>query len=135
VEVNPVRVRQCRDRGLTVEEGEAVSYLRAHDDESCAAVTAFHLLEHLPFDAMVALLDETVRVLRPGGVALFEVADAGPFPTGGYYAYVGPASRQPLPRQMMKLLARKRGLSRVALHDLPARADAPRPYALNGWKD
>ena len=32
----------------------------------------FHIIEHLPYRTLIALFDETLRVLKPGGVAIFE---------------------------------------------------------------
>jgi len=35
-------------------------------------VTAFHLIEHIPFEAMLELFEEVRRVLRPGGLVMLE---------------------------------------------------------------
>ncbi len=55
-----------------MEEADALSYLKALPDGCLGAVTAIHLLEHLPFLVLVAVLDEAVRVLKPGGLVIFE---------------------------------------------------------------
>jgi SAM-dependent methyltransferase len=141
VDVNPVRVRQCRARGLHVAEGDGVAFLRAQDDASVTAVTGLHMLEHLPFEAVVSVLDETVRILKPGGLALFELPDPGAHPAGSYYAYAGPTGRHPLPRSLLRILAEERGLHRVETRTLPAPQEASDPaaaapdFTLLGWKD
>jgi predicted SAM-dependent methyltransferase len=46
-------------------------------DRSASAVYSEHLFEHLPIDAALALISESVRVLRPNGVFRVAVPDAG----------------------------------------------------------
>jgi len=46
-------------------------------DNSAAAVFHEHLFEHIPLEAGLVLMDETFRVLRPGGVLRVGVPDAG----------------------------------------------------------
>ena len=115
-------------------------------------VTAFHLVEHLPFETLVALLDECVRVLHPGGVAILETPDPENLRVGSTGFYLDPTHRNPIPKQTLAFLARARGLARVEvvpLHpgseadrlpgegELAARLDAllngPRDYAIVGW--
>ena len=49
VDLNPAMVVQCQQRGLEVVEAEAIDYLQSQPDASLGAVTAFQLIEHLPF--------------------------------------------------------------------------------------
>jgi predicted SAM-dependent methyltransferase len=46
-------------------------------DVSAEAIFHEHLLEHLPLDAAARLIEESHRVLRPGGVMRIAVPDAG----------------------------------------------------------
>jgi predicted SAM-dependent methyltransferase len=46
-------------------------------DGSAAAIFHEHLLEHLPLEAAAKLIEESYRVLRPGGVMRIAVPDAG----------------------------------------------------------
>ncbi len=72
VDLNHVLVQDCAQRGFSVEKMDALTYLRSLPDRSLGAITSFHLIEHLDLDTRIALFDESVRVLKPGGVALFE---------------------------------------------------------------
>jgi SAM-dependent methyltransferase len=49
--------------------------LRFVEDDSCEAVYASHLLEHMLYPDAQRVLRESFRVLRPGGVARFVVPD------------------------------------------------------------
>jgi len=72
IDTNRVLLEQCQQRGLSVAEGDCVDYLQDLPDASLGAVTVIHLIEHLPLPRLVGLLDEIVRILKPGGMAVFE---------------------------------------------------------------
>jgi len=76
VDHNHLMVQECRDRGLDAVETDAISYLRGLEDNSLAAVTCLHFIEHIDVGTLVVLLDETLRVLKRGGVAIFETPNA-----------------------------------------------------------
>jgi SAM-dependent methyltransferase len=66
----------CHSEGLPVTRGEALQHLRSLPDASVAAVSAFHVVEHIPFSVLLELLSETRRVLMPGGLLLLETPNA-----------------------------------------------------------
>jgi hypothetical protein len=98
------------------------------------------------------VLDETLRVLRPGGVAIFETPNPRNVLVGSQTFYMDPTHRKPLPCEMMKFTAEQRGLCRVSVQELnpseipeiPEGSDVarrfnayfygPKDYALIGWK-
>jgi 2-polyprenyl-3-methyl-5-hydroxy-6-metoxy-1,4-benzoquinol methylase len=154
VDQNRVLVEECRRRGFNALEGEAVSYLCRLPQHSLGAVTGFHIIEHLPFELLVRLLDETVRVLKPGGLAIFETPNPENVLVGSHNFYLDPTHRNPLPSATVKFLAEARGLCRVTimpLHPYPASYEVedtsfelaqrfnryfygPQDYAVMGWK-
>jgi O-antigen chain-terminating methyltransferase len=154
IDLNRVLVGECRRRGLEAFEGEAIAYLRGLPQATLGAVTGFHIIEHLPFNQLVKLFDETVRVLRPGGVAIFETPNPDNVLVGSRNFYFDPTHRNPLPSDTVKFLAEARGLCRVEiinLHPYPApdRVNdgslevaqrfnkyfyGPQDYAVIGWK-
>jgi O-antigen chain-terminating methyltransferase len=154
VDLNQVLVDACRQQGFEVVAGDALEHLRSLPDASVGAVTAFHLIEHLPFEVFVKLLDETVRVLRPGGVAIFETPNPENVLVGSYTFYLDPTHRHPLPSPLVQFMVEARGLCRVQvmpLHPVPEAcrvAEAagevaqrfneyfygPQDYAVIGWK-
>jgi SAM-dependent methyltransferase len=72
IDSNNVMVNECHARCLEVSQGDAIAYLQNLPDHSLGAVTGFHLIEHLPFAVLMKLFDETMRVLQPGGLIIFE---------------------------------------------------------------
>ena len=118
VDSNLVTVTDCRERGLDVVEGEALGYLRALPDRSCGAVTALHLIEHLPFATVIAIVDEIARVLVPGGVTILETPNPQNLLVGASTFYIDPTHRRPLHPETMRFLAEARGLTRVEIRYL-----------------
>jgi SAM-dependent methyltransferase/molybdopterin converting factor small subunit len=112
---NPILVEECRKRELEVVEGDLVAYLRSLPDASVGGVTGFHILEHLPFEILINALDETVRVLQPGGLAIFETPNPQNVLVGSCNFYIDPTHRRPLHSQMMQFLAEARGLCHVKI--------------------
>jgi SAM-dependent methyltransferase len=115
VENNSLQVRQCTDRGLDVAEQDLFVYLQSLPDESAGAITGFHIIEHVSFNALVALLNEVLRVLRPGGVAIFETPNPENVIVGSNYFYLDPTHRHPLPTELMEFLFKNRGFEKVEL--------------------
>ena len=122
IDLNPAAVALCQERGLEVVEAEAIGYLQSQPDASLAAITAFHLIEHLPFSELIRLIDEAVRVLQPGGVAIFETPNPENVLVGSCGFYMDPTHAKPLPSAIVKFVAESRGLSQVEvmlLHPSP----------------
>jgi SAM-dependent methyltransferase len=153
VDMNRVLVEECRGQGLEVIEADAIAYLRSLPDGRLGAVTGFHFIEHLPFDGFIKLLDEVVRVLKPGGVAVFETPNPENVLVGSYNFYLDPTHRNPLPSPVVKFMVEARGLCRAEIMPLhPSEATrveeagldvakrfndyfyGPQDYAVIGWK-
>jgi SAM-dependent methyltransferase len=152
VEKNLVSIEQCRARELEVVEDDLLAHLRTLTDASVGAVTGFHIIEHVSIDALVTLLDEVKRVLRPGGVAIFETPNPENVVVGSNYFYLDPTHHHPLPSELMQFLFDNRGFDRVEvlkLHpwdsgrvagegELAERFNGyffgPMDYAVLGWK-
>ncbi len=115
VDSNPLQVEQCRARGLDVAEQNLFVYLQSIASESAGAVTGFHIIEHLSFNALVRLLNEVLRVLRPGGVAIFETPNPENIVVGSNYFYLDPTHRHPLPTELMEFLFKNRGFEEIEL--------------------
>jgi len=115
-------VRGCREAGLEVEHAHLLSYLRTDPDESQSVVTAFHVVEHLVWDDLLELIDHAVRVLKPGGVVIFETPNARNLQVASYTFHLDPSHVRPLPSELLSFLVEARGLCEpktVFLHPYP----------------
>jgi SAM-dependent methyltransferase len=154
VDVNPVAVAGCRARGLDVVATDALDCLRDLPHESLGAISAIHVIEHLPFAQLVELFAEARRVLRPGGVAIFETPNPENLVVGACNFYYDPTHERPLPPEPFRFILESHGFERVEimrLHPdthpvdlsfLPAELAAvlaqrlfgPQDYALVGYR-
>lgn len=115
VDRNPVVVDACRERGLDVALGDLLETLRAQPDASLGAVSALHVIEHLPWARLIELLDEVRRVLRPGGIAIFETPNPENLLVGAATFHSDPTHRNPLPHGTMQFMLEARGFAPVRL--------------------
>jgi SAM-dependent methyltransferase len=122
VDLNRVSLAGCHEMGLEIVERDAISFLQSLPDMNVGAVTGFHIIEHLPFDVLLRLLDEAYRVLKPGGLAIFETPNPQNVLVGSCNFYLDPTHRNPLPAGLMQFLMEMRGFSEieiVSLHPYP----------------
>lgn len=115
LDLNHVLVRECREKGFKVVENDALGYLRSLPDNSLGAITSFHLIEHLSFDDRIALFDESVRVLKSGGVAIFETPNPRNLLVGSCNFWADPTHLRPLYPETHQFLMEYRGFCKVEL--------------------
>lgn len=115
VDTNRIQIEQCRARGLDVTEADFLAHLQNLNDASVGAVTGFHIVEHVSLDTLITLLNETLRVLRPGGVAIFETPNPENVLVGSNYFYMDPTHRHPLPSELMHFLLESRGFQALEI--------------------
>lgn len=72
IDLNHEMVEECRTRGLAVDEGDLLSYLRRRPNESLGGIFASQVVEHLQPDYLLAVLDAAFSVLRPGSKIVLE---------------------------------------------------------------
>ncbi len=118
VDSNPTFAAQVRAKGLEVVEGDAIEYLSAAASDSVGAVTAFHIVEHLEINALLALVREAYRVVRPGGVVVLETPNPENLVVGSCSFYHDPTHRRPIPPPTLSFYLRHAGFSNVTVTGL-----------------
>lgn len=141
VDTNLVFLQHCRDRGLDVVEADAVAWLKAQPDTSVAGLTSMHLVEHLPFEALMLLLAEAYRVVVPGGLLMLETPNPENLLVATHDFYMDPTHRNPLPPDLLAWLVQSQGFEAVQIErltqarylDAPplVEADAPGAASMN----
>ena len=144
VDTHPGQLAEARSLGLAVTEGDAYAFMTAEPANRFAAVTAFHVAEHLPFDVLARWLVEAFRVLAPGGVMILETPNPANVIVGSSSFYLDPTHNKPLPTELLRVLARSVGFGdlesrflhphehlKAALEELPPDI----AYLLFGYQD
>lgn len=112
VDLDDGMLAACRERGLAARRDDALAALRARPDASLALVSAFHLVEHLPFDLVRELIAESLRVLRPGGLLVMETPNPENLTVGATSFYLDPSHEHPLPPGLLGFAAEHAGFAR-----------------------
>ncbi|HEY4283253.1 MAG TPA: methyltransferase domain-containing protein [Chthoniobacterales bacterium] len=125
VDLNEAMIAQCSERQLNVHQADAVRYLRNLKDGSLGAVTGFHIIEHLSLETLVDLLGETMRVLHPGGVAIFETPNCKNLIVGASNFNIDPTHQRPVFPETAQFMLEIQGFEHVRLEYLaPVPIDA-----------
>ena len=123
VDSNLVMVERSTALGLNVIHSDLVDHLSAVEDESRSAITAFHIVEHLPLSVLVDFLDEALRVLVPGGLLLLETPNPENMRVGATTFYTDPTHRNPILPDTLRFMVEHRGFTEaeiIRLHPAPS---------------
>lgn len=125
VDFNSAMVAENKERGLAVERADALQYLRSLPENSQGGVTGFHIIEHLPFEVLMDFLGETNRVLKPGGVAIFESPNCKNIVVGASNFHSDPTHRAPVFPDTAAFLLERQGFERIQIEYIsPVEASA-----------
>jgi len=117
-DLNRIAVEETRARGLDVVLADAIEAVSGLPAESCSVITAFHIIEHLPFEGLVRLIDHSLRALRPAGLLIFETPNPENLVVAADRFYLDPTHRNPLPSELTSYLLESRGFDSVEIMPL-----------------
>lgn len=127
VDLDDGMLQDCYERGLPVSKGDGVSFLQSLPDESHVVVSAFHVIEHIPFDRLQTLVREALRVLKPGGLLILETPNPENIRVSTCSFYLDPTHTRPVPPLLSSFLTEYYGFFRtkvLRLHELPSLVEA-----------
>ena len=128
IDLNPVMVEVCQEFGLTAKRQDALAYLRGLPDASVAAITGFHIIEHLPFNVLHSLFSEAMRVVKGGGLILFETPNPENVLVGSHTFYHDFTHRNPVTPSAIRFMAQYFGFAEIEIirsHPYPEEAKVP----------
>jgi SAM-dependent methyltransferase len=153
IDLNQDMVDACHAEGLQAQCQDAIAYLRQQPEGSLVLVTGFHLIEHLPFEILLALFDAALHALRPDGLIIFETPNPENIKVGACNFYTDPTHLNPIVPDVAQFIARQRGFAHaelLRLHPYPeshmlvedselakrfnAAFYGPQDYAVVAWK-
>ena len=115
IDVDEAMLAACRELGLATQTGDAIAYLKALPDESVVLVSAFHLVEHIPFASLQSLVQEALRVLTRGGLLILETPNPENIVVATTNFYLDPTHQRPIPPLLLSFLAEHYGFDRVKI--------------------
>ncbi len=101
IDMNFDMVDRAKALGFTAHRTDAMSYILKQKANSVSAITGFHIVEHIPFDALMRLFDECYRVVSRGGFVLFETPNPKNLIIGSNNFYIDPSHIKPVPPELL----------------------------------
>ena len=127
VDTNHEMVEVCRERGLEVEEGDALSYLCGLPDASLGGLVAAQVVEHLEPTYLLQLLDVAFLKLRPGAKLVLETINVASW-SAFSQSYIRDITHiRPLHPDTLKFLVTASGFQKV---DVTYRSPCSEEYRL-----
>jgi O-antigen chain-terminating methyltransferase len=103
-------VERARSRGADVEQGDAIETLEGEAGHGLGAITAIHVVEHLPAEKLQRLFAAAHAALRPGGRLVVETVN--PHSLSAFKTFwVDPTHRGPVFPEVARALALIHGFS------------------------
>ncbi len=128
IDANPLTGDICRQAGFAVVTGDAIDWLNGHPSASAAVISAFHLIEHLPFPVLLAILDQASRVLKPGGLLLLETPNPRNLQVGATSFWTDATHLRPLPCETTAFMVERSGFSEIEILPLHPLAEGAIHY-------
>ncbi|MEX3951316.1 methyltransferase domain-containing protein [Paraburkholderia sp. EG287B] len=113
VDLDADMLEACRERNLSVSQGDAIEYLAKLDSNSHALISAFHVVEHVSFEQLKRLVTEALRVLKPGGLLILETPNPENIAVATCNFYIDPTHQKPIPPLLLSFVAEHAGFDRV----------------------
>lgn len=150
VDMNLSMVERAQSNGFKAVQNDAISYLMAQKNNSVAAITGFHLVEHLPFGLLVKMFEECYRVVAKNGYVFFETPNPENIMVGSCNFYMDPSHINPIPPDLLAFALETVGFEAEILRLHPVEEDidhkdpivkdiavhlyGPRDYAVKAYK-
>jgi len=103
----------CHRRDLDVKQEDGITYLKEQPDESFIIVSAFHVVEHISFEELQELIQESLRVLKPGGLLILETPNPENIKVATENFYLDPTHIKPIPSTLLSFLPEYYGFERT----------------------
>lgn len=116
VDSNAAMIADAAAAGLDVRLEDALVHLAGVEESSLQAISAFHFVEHIPLGLLVAMLDDALLALRPGGILLFETPNPTNLMVGSASFYLDPTHIRPIHPEFLRFLVESRGFIDVQIH-------------------
>lgn len=113
VDLDDGMLEACRELKLNVVKADIFDYLKRIKSESVSIVSAFHVVEHIPFDLLYKVIKEIFRVLVPGGLLVFETPNSENITVGTSSFYMDPTHQKPVPSALLSFVVEYAGFERT----------------------
>jgi O-antigen chain-terminating methyltransferase len=132
VEPDQQLVTSARGRGLDVEQGFAVDYLRSVEPGSLGGIVMIQVIEHLSPQHVIDFVALAADKLRPGGKVVLETVNPASLYTYARAFWVDPDHVRPVHPNFLEFLFREAEFSKLAIEYRSPVAESERLVPLPG---
>ena len=122
IEIDSELVRDCVERQLPVQYGEAVAWLGTAADDGIGGLALIQVVEHLSPQGLVDFVQLAARKVRPGGRVVVETVNPQSLYTFAHAFYLDPTHHAPVHPAYLMFLFQEAGFTQV---DLQWRSPCP----------
>ncbi|MDQ1509286.1 MAG: hypothetical protein QOG50_1130 [Actinomycetota bacterium] len=115
VEPDPQLVASARGRGLDVEQGLAVEYLRSLEPASLGGIVMIQVIEHLSPQQVIDFVALAAEKVRPGGKVILETINPASLYTYARAFWVDPDHVRPVHPNFLEFLFREAEFARLSI--------------------
>ncbi len=130
IDTNAAAVAEAHERGVDVVLADGMDYLAGLEPRSLAAITSFHVIEHLPAQSRLTFAELAHRALAPGGFLLVETPDPRNLQVGATGFWLDPTHERPVPPEQFAAMLTFAGFEGIEMHGLHP-SDVEHPTSLD----
>jgi hypothetical protein len=108
-------ISRCKQLGYNAESSNGLEYLRNAEPKSLGGITGIHLVEHIPFEALIELANESFRTLASGGFVLFETPNSENLSVGSHTFWYDSSHIKPIPPDVLAFIFEYAGFKNVQI--------------------
>ena len=113
VDIDEGMLQACFDLNLQASKADGAEFLKTLESDSHIAITAFHVVEHLSFENLQVIIQEALRVLKPGGLLIMETPNPENIKVATSNFYIDHTHIRPIPAELLSFTAEYYGFARV----------------------
>lgn len=113
VDASAAMVEHCREKGLSVDQGDLMDALKREPEGSLGGVVSFHVIEHLPATVLDRLIRLAWRALAPGGLLILETPNPLSLVVAARNFWIDPTHLRPVHPDTLVHLLRSTGFEPV----------------------
>jgi len=115
IDLDEGMLEACKILSLDVTQGNGIAYFKELSDESLTIISAFHVVEHISFEDLQSLVQDSLRVLKPGGILILETPNPENIKVATENFYLDPTHIKPIPSNLLSFLPEFYGYSRTKI--------------------
>ncbi|MRN54367.1 class I SAM-dependent methyltransferase [Paenibacillus monticola] len=115
IDLTDEMVEYCQDLGLPVEKQEAIHYLEQQEDNSLGGIFLGQVIEHIPFESIIRLVELARAKLMPGSYLIMETPNPQTLAIFSRSFYMDPTHVKPVHPLTVQFLAESVGFRETNL--------------------